>query len=62
MVKKLLGHFIKMNYKKNSKKNLGQKEKTRKKRNTLYVKWKDYDNSFTSSIDKKDIVKQIYKK
>ena len=27
-----------------------------KKRNKLYVKWKGYDNSFNSWIDKKDIV------
>ena len=28
----------------------------KKKGNTLYVKWKGYDNSFNSWIDKKDIV------
>ena len=28
----------------------------KKKGNKLYVKWKGYDNSFNSSINKKDIV------
>ena len=28
----------------------------KKKDDKLYVKWKGYDNSFNSSIDKKDIV------
>ena len=28
----------------------------RKKGNKLYVKWKSYDNSFNSWIDKKDII------
>ena len=29
----------------------------KKKGDKLYVKWKGYDNSFNSCIDKKDIVK-----
>ena len=28
----------------------------KKKGDKLYVKWKGYDNSFNSSIDKKDLV------
>ena len=32
------------------------------KRNKLNVKWKEYANSFNSWIDKRDIVKWIYKK
>ena len=32
---------------------------TKKKGNKLYVKWKGYDNSFNSWIDKKDLVKRI---
>ena len=31
-------------------------EKVIKRKGKLYVKWKDYDNSFNSWIDKKDIV------
>ena len=34
----------------------------KKKGDKLYVKWKDYDNSFNSWIDKKDIIKLIHKK
>ena len=31
-------------------------EKVIKKGNKLYVKWKGYDNSFNSWIDKKDLI------
>ena len=54
--KKLLEHFTKKNYKKHSKKHLGQKKVVKRKGNKLYVKWKGYDNSFNSWIDKKDLV------
>ena len=30
--------------------------------NKLYVKWKDQDNSFNSSIDKKDIISEYFTK
>ena len=40
MVKKLLEYFVKMNC----------------KRLKLYVKWKGYNNSFNSWINKKDLV------
>ena len=54
MVKKLLVHW-------NELQKTGQKEfriekVLKKKGDTLYVKWKGYDNSFNSWIDKKDIV------
>ena len=55
MVKKLLEHFIKKNYKKQITKDSEQK-KSLKKGNKLYVKWKGYDNSFNSQIDKNDLV------
>ena len=29
----------------------------KRKRNQLYLKWKGYDNSFNSWIDKKDVIK-----
>ena len=32
------------------------KKVTKRKGDKLYVKWKDYDSSFNSWIDKKDIV------
>ena len=47
MGKKLLQHFMKKNCKRLIRKNLGDK---------LYVKWKGYDKSFNSWIDKKDLV------
>ena len=46
---------MKKNCKKLISKNLGQK-KILKKGDKLYVKWKGYDNSFNSWIDKKDLV------
>ena len=55
MVKKLLVHFMKMNSKRLIKKNSEEKV-LKKKGDKLYVKWKGYDNSFNSWIDKKDIV------
>ena len=33
----------------------------KKKESKQYVKWKGYDNSFNSWIDKKDFVKRLYK-
>ena len=55
MVKKLLERFMKKNCKRQTKKNLEQKNYL-KKGSKLYVKWKGYDNSFNSWIDKKDLV------
>ena len=46
---------MKKNYKRLIKKSLEQK-KYFKKSDKLYVKWKEYDNSFNSWINKKDIV------
>ena len=56
MANKLLEHFMKKNCKMLIKKNLEQKKYLRKKGDKLYVKWKGYDNSFNSWIDKKDLV------
>ena len=45
------------------KKQVNKNKKTRienlikKNENKLYVKWRDYDNSFNNQIDIKDIVK-----
>ena len=53
--------IIGTSYKKKSQKRNQEEfkiEKTiKKKRNKLYVKWKGYNNSFNSWIDKKDLVK-----
>ena len=59
MVKKLLEHFMKKNYKKLINKNLGVEKAINKKGDILYVKWKGYDSSFNSWIVKKDIA-QFY--
>ena len=53
-VKKLLEQFVKKNCKKNKNLEGFRIEKLiKKKRNKLYVKWKDYNNSCNSWIDKK---------
>ena len=52
-VNKLLESFTKKNYKKEIKKSLELKKKNKKKGNKLYLKWKGYNNSFNSWIDKK---------
>ena len=54
----IIGTFMKKNYKRLIKKNLGQK-KYLKKGDKLYVKWKGSNNSFNSWIDKKDLIKQV---
>ena len=47
---------MKMNYKDTSQKEFRIEKVLNKKGDKLYVKWKGYDNSFNSWIDKKDIV------
>ena len=47
---------MKKNCKRQVSKNLVLKKKNNKKGNKLYVKWKGYNNSFNSWIDKKDLV------
>ena len=44
-----------MNYKREIK-NVIIEKTIKRKRNKLHVKWKDYNNSSNSLIDKKDIV------
>ena len=48
MVKKLLEHFMKNNYKKQIEKDLGLEKVVPRKVDKLYVKWKGYDNSINS--------------
>ena len=52
LVKKLLVPFMK----KTNQKEFRIEKVLKKKGDKLYVKWKNYDNSFNSWIDKKDIV------
>ena len=55
MVKTLLVLFMKKNCKNANKKEF-RTEKVIKKGDKLYVKWKGYDDSFNSWVNKKDIV------
>ena len=54
--KKLLEQFAKMNYKKTNKKEFTIGKLIKRKGDKLYVKWKGYNSSFNSWIDKKEIV------
>ena len=56
MMEKLLEHFMKKNCKKANQKEFRMEKVIKKKENKLYVKWKGYDNSFNSCIDKKDVM------
>ena len=53
MMKKLLEHFMKKLQKANQQEFRIEKV-IKRKGNKLYVKWKRYDNSFNSWIDKND--------
>ena len=55
MEKKLLEYFIKKNCKRQIRKSLDERP-IKKKCDKSYVKWKDYQNSFNSWIDKKDVI------
>ena len=54
MLKKLLERFTK----KTKQQSL---ELTKKKIDKLYVKWKDYENSFNSWRDKKDFINEFFR-
>ena len=56
MVKKLLEHIMKKNYKRLINKNFRIEKVIKIKGDKLYVKRKGYDNSFNSWIDKKYLV------
>ena len=56
-MKKLLEVFMKRNCKKLVKKNIRIEKITKRKGDKFYVKWKGYDNSFNSWIDKKTMNK-----
>ena len=47
---------MKKNRKKTNQKEFRMEKVIKKKENKLYVKWKGYDNSFNSCIDKKDVM------
>ena len=54
MVKKLLEPFMKKNY--TNQQQFRIEKIVERKGDKLYVKWERYDNSFNSSINKKDIL------
>ena len=53
---KVIGTFYENKLHKTNKKEFRIEEILKRKGNKLYVKWKGYDNSFNSWINKKDIV------
>ena len=56
MVKKLLERFMKNNCKKTNQTEFRVEKVTKRKGEKPYVKWKSYDNSLNSWMNKKDIV------
>ena len=53
---KIVGTFYKKEMQKANQKEFRVEKVIKQKSDKLYVKWKDYDISFNSWIDKKDIV------
>ena len=51
-----IGIFCEKELQKTNQKELRIEKVIKKKENKIFVKWKGYDNSFNSWIDKKDIV------
>ena len=58
MVKKLLENFMKKEQQKTNQQEFRIEEVIKRKGDKLYAKWKCYDNSFNSWIDKKDLIKK----
>ena len=56
MVKKLLEQFYEKELEKSNQKEFRIEKLIKQKGNKLYVKWKGYDNSFNSWIDKKKVI------
>ena len=52
----IVGSFYEKELQKTGQKEFRIEKVIKKKGDKLYVKWKDYDNSFNSWIDKKDLV------
>ena len=55
--KEIIGTFYEKELQKTNQKEFRIEKVIRRKGDKLYVKWKDYDNSFNGWIDKKDIIK-----
>ena len=56
MVKKIIGTFYENKLQATNQQEFRVEKVIKRKGDKLYVKWKGYDNSFNSWIDKKDIV------
>ena len=56
MVKKIIGTFYEKALQATNQREFRVAKVIKRKGDKLYVKWKGYDNSFHSWIDKKDIV------
>ena len=54
---KIIGTFYEKEFQKTDQEKFRIEKVIKRKGNKLYVKWKGYDNSFNSSIDKNKIVK-----
>ena len=54
---KTVGSFYEKELQKTNQKELRIEKVMKRKGNKLYVKWKGYNNSFNSWIDKKDLIK-----
>ena len=52
----IIGTFYEKELQKTNQKEFGIEKVLRKKKDKLYVKWKGYNNSFNSWIDKIDLV------
>ena len=52
----IIGSFYEKEFKKTNQKEFRIEKTLKRKGDKLYVKWKGYDNSFNSWIDKKDLV------
>ena len=56
MMKKIVCSFYEKELQKTNQKELRIEKAIKRKGNKLHVKWKGYDNSFNSWIDKKDLI------
>ena len=56
---KISGSFYEKELQKTNQKEFRIENIIKRKGKKLYVKWKGYDNSFNSWIDKKDLIKSV---
>ena len=53
----IVGSFYEKELQKTNQKKIRNEKVIKRQGNKLYVKWKGYNNSFNSWIDKKDLIK-----